>query len=44
VLELTFMSLLGLMIVLVGLFAVVVVTRLVEPRGLKVLLRRLARR
>jgi hypothetical protein len=40
-LEWTFVSLLALMVVAVGLFGLVVVARLVEPRGVRVLLRRL---
>jgi hypothetical protein len=44
VLEITFLSILGLMTVMVGLFSLVVVARTVEPRGVKALLRRLAGR
>ena len=39
-----FIGLLALMVVAAGLFSVVVVTRLVEPKGMKALLRRLAGR
>lgn len=42
VLEWSFLGVLGLMTVVIGLLALVVVARLVEPRGVKVLLRRLA--
>jgi hypothetical protein len=42
VLEWTFISLLLLMVIVSGLFALVVVTRLVEPGGIRSLLRRLA--
>ncbi len=41
VLEWSFLGLLALMTVLVGLFSVVVVVRVVEPRGLKALLLKL---
>ena len=41
-LEWTFLGLLGLMTVLVGLLSIVVVVRVVEPRGLKALLLKLA--
>ena len=40
--ELTFISILAFMVVMVGLFSLVVVARVVEPRGVKALLRRLA--
>ncbi|MCA1834069.1 MAG: hypothetical protein ABR548_12500 [Actinomycetota bacterium] len=43
-LEWTFMGLLGLMTVIIGFFSVVVVVRIVEPRGLKALLLKLAGR
>lgn len=36
------MSILGLMVVVVGLFSLVVVARVVEPRGVRALLRRIA--
>jgi hypothetical protein len=39
-----FIALLAAMVVLAGLFSFVVVARLVEPRGIKALLRRLAGR
>lgn len=42
VLEWTFVVLLALMVVAVGLFGLVVVARLVEPRGMRVLVRRIA--
>lgn len=42
VLEISFLALLGLMGALITLIAVVVVARLVEPRGARALLRRLA--
>jgi hypothetical protein len=42
VVELTFISILAFMVVMVGLFSIVVVARVVEPRGVKALLRRLA--
>ena len=40
-LEWTFMGLLTMMVVLTGLFGLFVVARLVEPRGVKALLRRI---
>lgn len=40
-LEWGFLSALGAMVVLVGVFSVIVVARVVEPRGARVLLRRL---
>jgi len=39
-----FIGLLAVMVVAAGLFSIVVVTRLVEPKGMKALLRRLAGR
>src|SRR5438094_7050294 len=39
-----FLGLLGVMVVAAGLFSIVVVARLVEPRGVRALLRRLAGR
>jgi len=39
-----FIALLAAMVAAAGLFSIVVVTRLVEPRGMKALLRRLAGR
>lgn len=39
-----FIGLLAVMVVAAGLFSFVVVTRLVEPKGMKALLRRLAGR
>jgi len=42
--EWTFMALLVAMVGLAGLFSLVVVARVVEPRGVKALLRRLAGR
>jgi len=39
-----FIGLLVVMVAAAGLFSIVVVTRLVEPRGMKALLRRLAGR
>ena len=39
-----FLVLLGVMVVAAGLFSLVVVARLVEPRGVKALLRRLSGR
>jgi hypothetical protein len=42
VVEVTFISILAFMVVMVGLFSLVVVARTVEPRGVKALLRRLA--
>jgi len=39
-----FLVLLGVMVVAAGLFSLVVVARLVEPRGVKALLRRFAGR
>jgi len=39
-----FLGLLAVMVVAAGLFSLVVVARLVEPRGVKALLRRLAGR
>jgi hypothetical protein len=42
VVEVTFISILAFMVVMVGLFSLVVVARVVEPRGVKALLRRLA--
>ncbi|MGZ4103930.1 MAG: hypothetical protein ACXVQY_12655 [Actinomycetota bacterium] len=44
IVEWTFMGVLALMVVAAGLFAVVVAARLVEPRGVKALLRRIAGR
>lgn len=44
VVEWTFMGVLILMVAAAGLFSVVVVARLVEPRGVKALLRRIAGR
>lgn len=44
VLEWTFIGVLALMTVAVGLFGLVVVARIVEPRGVRALLRRLAGR
>lgn len=41
ILEWTFLGLLGTMTALVGLFSIVVVVRVVEPRGLKALLLKL---
>jgi len=43
-LEWTFVSLLLLMVIVSGLFALVVVTRLVEPEGIRSFLRRLTGR
>ncbi|HEX9776441.1 MAG TPA: hypothetical protein VGB83_12795 [Actinomycetota bacterium] len=40
-LEWTFVGILALMVAVSGLFGVVVVARLVEPRGMRALLRRL---
>ena len=39
-----FIGLLALMVIAAGVFSIVVVTRLVEPAGMKALLRRLAGR
>ncbi len=39
-----FIGLLVVMVIAAGLFSIVVVTRLVEPQGIKTLLRRLAGR
>jgi hypothetical protein len=42
--EITFLSLLALMVVLIGIFSVIVLARVVEPRGLRALLGRAPRR
>jgi len=44
VLEWTFIGILALMVVVSGLFGLFVIARLVEPRGMRTLLRRIAGR